>query len=78
MNGLYRDAFFFLRRISTLLDIVCLKDESSDLQLILPNMAHRSLITRIVTVNEASQSYPDEMMTRFSVLIPAHLSSSAH
>ena len=55
MNGLYRDAFFFLRRISTL-DIVCLKDESSDLQLILPYMAYRILITRIVTVNEASHT----------------------
>ena len=68
-----------LRRISTLLDIVRLKDESSDdVQLILPNMAHRFLITRIVIVNEASQSYPNEMMTRFFVLIPAHLSSSPH
>ena len=67
-----------VRRISTL-DIVSLKDESSDLQLILPNMAHRFLITRIVVVNEASQSYPNEMMMmRFSVLIPAHLSSSPH
>lgn len=67
-----------VRRISTL-DIVSLKDESSDLQLILPNMAHRFLITRIVIVNEASQSYPDEMMTRFSDLFnPAHLSSSPH
>ena len=45
-----------VRRISTLLDIVCLKDESSDLQLILPNMAHRFLITRIVIVNEASHT----------------------
>ena len=69
-----------LRRISTLLDIVRLKDESSDdVQLTLPNMAaHRFLITRIVIVNEASQSYPDEMMTRYFVLIPAHLSSSPH